>query len=301
MRYGYFDAEITGTDENGMPVFDRAENAEFFCKLFSILLSNGVLVTPSTNLQVTAATGMTLAVRPGFGLIDGHFAWAETAETLTVEAATSLVRVDRVVLRLDYVNRLLCTAVLKGTAGSTSPPALTRNDDAYELALADVTVPANATALSQANITDRRQDASVCGLIAGLVDQIDAGGLFAQFTAAFTLWFDQIKGQLSEDAAGNLELHKADKAQTVLVSLPASGWGESAPHTQVVGLSALTALNVGHVFATVQLSETQAAAQLEQEAWNCVSRVTPQEGGVVVTCFEEKPKTDVTMRLEVMD
>lgn len=212
MRYGYFDAQITGYDENTMPIFDRAEDSEFFCKLFSIFVRDGIYATPSTNLQVVATTGMTVSVSAGTGMIKGHMAWAETAESLTLDDATTLNRIDRIVLRLDYLNREIVAAVVKGTpASSPEAPALTRDSDAYELALADVYVGASVTSISQANITDQRQDEDLCGVIAGLIDQIETASLFAQFTDAWNTWFDAIEGQLSEDAATNLYNAKYDK------------------------------------------------------------------------------------------
>ena len=47
MRYGYFDSEITGVDENGMPIFVRAETSDLFRMLFANLVSNGVLASPA--------------------------------------------------------------------------------------------------------------------------------------------------------------------------------------------------------------------------------------------------------------
>ena len=69
MRYGYFDSEITGVDENGMPIFDRAETSDLFRMLFANLVSNGVLATPGDCFQVVAGAGMTVRIRPGFAMM----------------------------------------------------------------------------------------------------------------------------------------------------------------------------------------------------------------------------------------
>lgn len=39
LRYGYFDSEISGYDEEGMPIFDRAESSDFLAMLFQKLLA----------------------------------------------------------------------------------------------------------------------------------------------------------------------------------------------------------------------------------------------------------------------
>ena len=104
LRYGYFDSEINGYDEEGMPIFDRAESSDFLAMFISKIISDGVLADPADCFQVVAGDGMNLIVRPGFGIIRGRFA-ADTQEyTITLsKAPTSYKRIDRVVLRANYL------------------------------------------------------------------------------------------------------------------------------------------------------------------------------------------------------
>ena len=46
LRYGYFDSEITGTDSEGMPIFDRAETSDLFARFISNLVTSGIAGTP---------------------------------------------------------------------------------------------------------------------------------------------------------------------------------------------------------------------------------------------------------------
>ena len=88
MRYGYFDSEITGVDSEGMPIFDRAETSELFRLLFSKLLTNGVLAKPADCFKVLAGdTGLSVKVQPGFGLINGAFAYDPAVATFQLAAA----------------------------------------------------------------------------------------------------------------------------------------------------------------------------------------------------------------------
>ena len=73
------------------------------------------------------------------------------------------------------------------------------------MALAEIYVAAGATTITAANITDRRMNQNVCGYVTGLVDQIDTAGMWDRMESEFSEWFDEMKGQLSEDAAGNLQ------------------------------------------------------------------------------------------------
>lgn len=190
MRYGYFDSEITGVDSEGMPIFDRAETSELFRLLFSKLLTNGVLAKPADCFKVLAGdTGLTVKVQPGFGLINGAFAYDPTVATLQLAAApTSYSRIDRIVLRCNYLDRLCEIIVKTGTAAATpQPPELIQpvSGDYYELGLALVTVGTNQSVVTQSSITDTRPDSSVCGYITQFIDSIDTEAFYDQFNAFY--------------------------------------------------------------------------------------------------------------------
>ena len=190
MRYGYFDSEITGVDSEGMPIFDRAETSELFRLLFSKLLTNGVLAKPADCFKVLAGdTGLTVKVQPGFGLINGAFAYDPTVATFQLAAApTSYSRIDRIVLRCNYLDRLCEIIVKTGTAAATpQPPELIQpvSGDYYELGLALVTVGTNQSVVTQSSITDTRPDSSVCGYITQFIDSIDTEAFYDQFNAFY--------------------------------------------------------------------------------------------------------------------
>ena len=262
MRYGYFDSEIIGTDSEGMPIFDRAETSDLFRLLFSKLVSNGVLASPSDCFQVVAAEGLNVTVRPGFGMINGAFAYDEAENTLTLEKAPAQYsRIDRIVLRCNYADRLCELVVKTGTVANNSvAPKIVQPaaGDYYELGLATVTVGANVTAVTQANITDTRMDSTVCGFITQLIDHLDTSVFFAQLDQFYTefvskteadyrlsreeylamcqdivdtlntfektaesdfdTWFDTIKGKLAGDIAGALQIQIDNLTQTVFLN-----------------------------------------------------------------------------------
>lgn len=184
MRYGYFDSEIIGTDPEGMPIFDRAETSDLFRLLFAKLVSNGVLADPGDCFQVVAAEGLNVTVRPGFGMINGAFAYDEAENALTLEKAPARYsRIDRIVLRCNYADRLCDLVVKTGTvANNPVAPEIVQPaaGDYYELGLATVAVGANVTVITQANITDTRGDSTVCGFITQLIDHLDTSVFFAQ-------------------------------------------------------------------------------------------------------------------------
>lgn len=153
---------------------DRKYNAEQMSRYFENILSNGVFKRIENSMLVSANSGMTLTVAPGAGLIDCHWFKAKAAETVTIPTANAVLpRFDIVVVRLDMSDsvRAITLDVVPGTP-ATNPvePAPTRTDTIYEIVLALVYVPAGATSISAANITDVRENEWYCGFVHSLVD-----------------------------------------------------------------------------------------------------------------------------------
>lgn len=172
---------------------DRTYKAEDWAEYFASFIGNGIFPVPSTGLQVVAGSGMNVTVRAGKAWINGYFYYNTGDLSLTLPVADGVLnRIDRIVVRWDLTERLISVVVKSSTpSASPTPPALQRDADAYELCLADITTGAGVTAISQAVITDRRLDTSLCGVVAGVVDQIDT----AAFNAQLEAWFSDYKGQ----------------------------------------------------------------------------------------------------------
>lgn len=173
MRYGFFDANIVGYDENNMPIFDRAEDAEFFSEFFDSFLTDGIYSTPANGFKVTAGNGLSVNVAEGRCLIKGHFGWADEAETLTFAAADSnRGRCDRVVIRLNLSERNIVLAVKQGEYASSGylPPELTRDikNGVWELGIANVNIPAATAQIDSGNIVDTRANKEVCGFVTSI-------------------------------------------------------------------------------------------------------------------------------------
>lgn len=210
MRYGYFDSEIVGTDQEGMPIFDRAETSDLFRLLLAKLVSNGVLASPGDCFQVIASEGLNVTVRPGFGMINGAFAYDDAENTLTLEKAPAQhSRIDRIVLRCNYADRLCELVVKTGTvAANPAPPAIVQPSagDYYELGLATVLVGSTATVITQANITDTRLDPTVCGLITQLIDHLDTAALSAQLDQFYSEFVDKAETDYQQSRAQYLAM-----------------------------------------------------------------------------------------------
>lgn len=213
-----FDSHVT-FESDGTPVYDRAITSAPLRKLIAKLLTDGVLPNPSTNLQVEAGSGMNVVVNPGFAICAGGLKLEENQRTLAIQAADSNYdRIDTVVLRWnDNDSERICDLYIVEGIPAASPlrPELTRTESIWELGLADLFINKNSSAISNQRITDTRYETARCGIISAISEfdtttlyqqvQADLAGFKASEQADFIAWFDDIKGQLSEDAAGNLQ------------------------------------------------------------------------------------------------
>lgn len=203
---GFFDAVDLGGGE-----YDREYSAAVFAHYFSLLVKNGVFPDPSTGMQVKASSSpdMHVSVQPGSGWINGYYITVpeNSPEVLTVPTANpSLSRIDSVIMGLNYVEREIQLYIKPGAvSASPSPVPLQRDNDLYELELAQISLSAGLASVTQSVITDKRQDSSRCGIVKGTIDQIDTTDLFAQYDDAFQTWFEDIQAQLSDDVATNLQ------------------------------------------------------------------------------------------------
>ena len=213
-----FDSHVT-FESDGTPVYDRAITSAPLRKLIAKLLTDGILPNPSTNLQVEAGSGMNVVVNPGFAICAGGLKLEENQLTLAIQAADSNYdRIDTVVLRWnDNDSERICDLYIVEGIPAVSPlrPELTRTESIWELGLADLFINKNSSAISNQRITDTRYESARCGIISAISEfdtttlyqqvQADLAGFKASEQADFITWFNDIKGQLSEDAAGNLQ------------------------------------------------------------------------------------------------
>lgn len=217
MKFFPFDSRIIGHDEDGTPIYDRAVTSEIIRNVFNQYFTTGVFPNPSTGFLVAAGGGMQVEVNPGSCNVLGATAYEDEKRSLLVQAAEKNDRIDTVVLRLNLnvEGRNIDLYVLKGTAeASPKPPVLQRDSSIYEIGIANLYISKNSSVITQERITDTRLHSSRCGYSLPL-QKIDTDALYRQIQADlsnfqtiseadFLKWFEEMKGQLTEDAAGSL-------------------------------------------------------------------------------------------------
>lgn len=187
---------------------DRKYKADFFAEYFSSFIGNGIFPNPSTGLQVIADTGMKVVLKAGKAWINGYYYCNDSDLTLTLDIADGILnRIDKIVLQFNKLNRTITAQIKKGVFASNAvAPALQRDSDAYELALADINVGKGIVSITQSSITDLRLDNTKCGIVSGTVNQVDTTTLFNQYQS----WLADKKTQYDTDMTNWTTQEKAD-------------------------------------------------------------------------------------------
>ena len=210
ITYGFFNSL------NG----DRVYDANTFNAFFEGLISpNGIFANVGNKFVVSPSSsgGLKVDVATGKAIVNNRWVKSDAIETLELDTAHTLFdRYDMISLRWDSSARTVSLEVTTGTPASSpvKPTPLQNEGIAYEIVLAYVRVPANATSVSLANVTDTRHSTVLCGMIYVLVEQVDTSQIYNQYATqfqelvsdmenwkgdqktAFNEWFSTLTGQL---------------------------------------------------------------------------------------------------------
>ena len=116
-------------------------------------------------------TGMLVKEATGAAWLEGGYYENDSIKTLAIDAShATLDRIDRIILRMDWVNNTILVAVLKGTnAASPVAPTVTQTfGTLWEISLATVSIAATITSITAAMVTDTRTYSPAPGRISAL-------------------------------------------------------------------------------------------------------------------------------------
>lgn len=188
---------------------DRKYNAEQMSAIFDGVITDGVFGSIGGALMTIAGEGMQVLVKTGKAWFNSTWTLNDAQMALPIDTAdVSLTRIDAVVLEVNsgISTRENSIKVIKGTP-SANPvkPTMASDEDLHQYALAYVTVAANATSITAANI-EVNVGKTGCPFVTSVLQQTSITDLFAQWEAEFDTWFDNVQAQLAGDVATNLQL-----------------------------------------------------------------------------------------------
>lgn len=203
-----FESQNTGSAS--APVYDRAITAEQERKFNKMRYTNGVFSTPTNGLMVQAKSGMTVTVKAGGCHVEGALGVLEADLDITLSASNaSQSRIDRIVARFDTSVSVRSVDIYKkeGVLSSNpQPPDVVRESNYYEIVLADIRVSASASEITNANITDQRENSDLCGLVVPAIPTpLDLDDLYLQYQASLDEYLELVATALDETTAGYLE------------------------------------------------------------------------------------------------
>lgn len=209
--------------------------------------------TPSDFLQVFAADNeMNVIVSAGYALIGDK--WFENPSDLMITISQNsevLPRIDSIVAQVDktQTGRVGNIVYRQGQASSNPVhPNINTEEDIAEFRLADIRISPSCVEITQNLITDCR-GSSECPWVTSLIYQVDTSTLYVQWQEAykqyykdqeaehdayfeefkkimsnffkeeektFDVWFQKMKDQLSEDAAGKLQVEIDNLSEIVM-------------------------------------------------------------------------------------
>lgn len=162
----YNNKKVNGAD-------DRVYFAEDIRKPYDTIFTDGIQPeadgTAGNTLKVTASGGMDILIAAGNAKLGG--AWFENSASykITLDEAGSTDRYDCVILRNDDSEDVRAPSIyIKSLSAIPTLEDLARKGNFYEVCLAYVKVAAFATSISDANITDTREDGSLCNIMSGV-------------------------------------------------------------------------------------------------------------------------------------
>lgn len=285
-----------------------ATSMEYWLKRF---FTSGVF---AGDCQVSLSGAMTLNVAAGFANLDGKVMRCDEDVELTVSQADgSQARIDLVVIERNDTSREVTIHMVDGTPGGAAPTPV-RANGVYQLALARVTVPANAVVIQAANIEDTRADSTLCGIVAQAVQSYT----FDQFAQQFNAWFEDMREQMAgdEDPLAALLAQLVDLTPTdIPLSLSASGWTADATtggYIQQIPASNITYQSGGSTVPYPLTDATEAYCDLDmrtatsataddlEDDWALIGRITVGATGLTATCFGDLPASAVPFILRVV-
>jgi len=222
---------------------DRMYSDTDFALFYNTIFANGVVALVGDKLKVEQLTNAAMKVRvlPGAILIQGRqYLLTESIELNVTPGSSTADRVDVIAVQLNMLERTIKLVYKQGTS------SLRRDENYWEMQLARIEVPRNATAIFNSHIKDTRSDTAVCGYSI-MNGELDVDGVEQQYhsllqqafesfkTAAntnesdlaqlltdqqttFQNWLTNLQTQLDTNQAGNLQnqLNKLTATENVL-------------------------------------------------------------------------------------
>ena len=282
--YGFYNYDASD-DQADQKIYD----ADAMSRLFDGLIEDGVYAHVGNCFGVKAASSANkVIIKSGRAWFNHTWCYNDGELALDIpEPHTAYNRIDAIVIDVDNANRHNEITCVQGTASSNPQrPELISTDTRHQYAIAYVTRIAATALVTDENI-DYVVGSSSTPYVTGILEHISVEEQVTQFEsdltawmtakkAEFDIWFDNVKGQLSEDAAGNLQ-NEIDSI-TVERSGTASGTSVSSQYIKVNNV------NRAVIYGTSYMEKSHSTSSSSETTCEFTNSAITTGTGVSVMC-----------------
>lgn len=303
---------------------DRKYDSEDLSRMFDGIIYDGVIGAVGDTFAVKAGTGNTVNVSSGRAWFDHTWTYNDAPMPISCgSAAVLLDRYDAIVLEVNAASdmRKNSIKVVTGTEASNPvKPTMENTEFVHQYPLAYILRKAGSSSISQSQI-ENAVGTSECPICTGVLKSLNIDQQMAQWNAQFNEWFEDTKGTLSGDVAGNLlnKITETEKKIPYVYSgtFSVSGWTASAysdgvtdyPYKQSIAVkpekssapnvTASSTFMSGCGFTPTKVAKTD---ETLTEALGIINDgVTVSSYQHVTTYVKEKPTCDITVRWEIAE
>ena len=197
---------------------DRKYDAIQVSSIFDGIINDGIYESIGTAMIVKATSYMVINIGIGRAWFNHTWTYNDSILPLTVQPSELVLnRIDTVILEVDSTRTVRTNniKIIEGTPAAT-PVAITlvNNENVHQYPLARIYVKANATVITQADITNT-VGTSECPFVTGIISTLSTDNLIQQWessyeqwlseqTTSFNTWFAGLKNELDSNQAANL-------------------------------------------------------------------------------------------------
>ena len=197
---------------------DRKYDAIQVSSIFDGIINDGIYESIGTAMIVKATSYMVINIGIGRAWFNHTWTYNDSILPLTVQPSELVLnRIDTVILEVDSTRTVRTNSIkiIEGTPAAT-PVAITlvNNENVHQYPLARIYVKANATVITQADITNT-VGTSECPFVTGIISTLSTDNLIQQWesnyeqwlseqTTSFNTWFAGLKNELDSNQAANL-------------------------------------------------------------------------------------------------
>lgn len=204
---------------------DRKYNSEQISRIFDGIIRDGVYMSIGDKLAVTATSGFTVNVGSGRAWFDHTWTYNDTDLPIELDAPDLVMnRYDAIILEVNSSEEVRNNEIkpLYGTASSDpQKPAMSKTEFIHQIPLAFIKRKPGSTEIKAEDI-EIIVGKDECPYVTSVLEAASVEELFVQWDAQFgswqdgqkaefKAWFEGIKGELSTDQAGNLQLQIDEK------------------------------------------------------------------------------------------